>query len=121
MVVCFSLASISIGLLCAHYDVFLWFCEVFCAVGNNPNVVLPAYQLQLKAAQGVINKVCNIFNANDAIGTISDTYGPPTFGAGIVHSTLSTPYSDSGRDFVLTYQIKPVQEQPLQSKVPATT
>ena len=31
--------------------------------------------------------------------------------------TLSTPYSDSGRDFVLTYQIKPVQEQPLQSQV----
>ena len=74
------------------------------------------YATQLKVAQSVINKVCNIVNSNDAIGTISDTYGPPTFGVG-VHSTLSTPYSDSGRDFVLTYQIKPVQG-PLQSQVP---
>ncbi len=73
------------------------------------------YATQLKVAQSVINKVCNIVNSNDAIGIISDTYGPPTFGVG-VHSTLSTPYSDSGRDFVLTYQIKPVQG-PLQSQV----
>jgi hypothetical protein len=73
------------------------------------------YNYQLKVAQAAINKVCNTINKNDAIGTISDTYGPSTFGVG-QHSTLSTPVSDSGRDFVLTYQIKPVQ-QPLQSQV----
>ena len=67
-----------------------------------------AYQAAIKGAEGVINKFCAKFNANDAIGTIFDTYSPSTFGAG-VHSTLSTPASDSGRDFVLTYQIKPVQ------------
>jgi hypothetical protein len=78
------------------------------AVGNNPNIVLPAYQAQLKVAQGVINQFCAKFNPNDAIGTISDTYGPSTFGVGS-HSTLSTPVSDSGRDFVLTYQIKTLQ------------
>jgi hypothetical protein len=69
-----------------------------------------SYQGAIKVAQGVINKFCGIVNKNDAIGTISDTYGPSTtFGAG-PHSTTSTPYSDSGRDFVLTYQIKPVQQ-----------
>src|SRR5215212_3425882 len=82
---------------------------------NDPRATYPLYQYQLQALQAGINKVCNIFNANDAIGTISDTYGPPTFGVG-VHSTLSTPASDSGRDFVLTYQIKPVQGL-LQSQV----
>jgi hypothetical protein len=82
---------------------------------NDPRATYPLYQYQLQALQAGINKVCNIFNANDAIGTISDTYGRPTFGVG-QHSTLSTPVSDSGRDFVLTYQIKPVQ-QPLQSQV----
>jgi hypothetical protein len=77
------------------------------------------YQYQLKAAQGVVNKVCNIFTVNDAIGTISDTYGQSTFGIG-QHSRLSTPASDSGRDFVLTYQIKTVQQplQPSQSQQP---
>src|SRR5215212_5542812 len=76
---------------------------------------IPYYATQLKSLQSGINRICNIFNANDAIGTISDTYGPPTFGVG-VHSTLSTPASDSGRDFDLTYQIKPVQGL-LQSQV----
>ena len=83
---------------------------------NDPRATYPLYQYQLEAVQAGINRVCNIVNANDAIGTISDTYGTPTFGVG-VHSTLSTPVSDSGRDFVLMYQIKPVQQQPLQSQV----
>jgi len=78
-----------------------------------------AYQAAIKGAEGVINKFCAKFNANDAVGTISDTYGPSTLGVG-VHSTLSTPASDSGRDFVLTYQIKPVQGL-LQSQVQQQT
>ena len=78
------------------------------AAAGGASTVLPYYATQLKSLQSGINRVCNIFNANDAIGTISDTYSPPTFGVG-VHSTLSTPVSDSGRDFVLTYQIKTVQ------------
>jgi hypothetical protein len=78
-----------------------------------------AYQAAIKGAEGVINKFCAKFNANDAIGTISDTFGPSTFGIG-QHSTLSTPASDSGRDFVLTYQIKPVQGL-LQSQVQQQT
>jgi hypothetical protein len=81
---------------------------------KDPRGVAAIYQYQLELAQAGINKICSIFNKNDAIGTISDTYGPPTFGVG-VHSTVSTPYSDSGRDFVLTYEIKPMQ-QPLQSQ-----
>jgi hypothetical protein len=85
------------------------------ATGGGASTTIPYYATQLKSVQSGINKVCNIFNANDAIGTISDTYGPSTFGVG-QHSTLSTPASDSGRDFVLTYQIKTVQ-QPLQSQV----
>jgi hypothetical protein len=77
-----------------------------------------AYQAAIKGAEGVINKFCAKFNANDAIGTISDTYGPPTFGVG-VHSRISTPVSDSGRDFVLTYQIRALQvpQQPIQSQL----
>jgi hypothetical protein len=84
---------------------------------NDPRATYPLYQYQLEAVQAGINKVCNIVNANDAIGRISNTYGPPTFGVG-VHSTLSTPVSDSGRDFVLTYQIRPLQVplQPVQSQ-----
>jgi hypothetical protein len=69
-----------------------------------------SYQGAIKVAEGVINKACGIVNKNDAIGTISDTYGPSTtFGAGS-HSTLSTPYSDSGRDYEIKYEIKPVQQ-----------
>jgi hypothetical protein len=55
---------------------------------NDPRATYPLYQYQLEAVQAGINRVCNIVNANDAIGTISDTYGPPTFGLG-VHSKLS--------------------------------
>jgi hypothetical protein len=90
------------------------------AEGRCDRYATATYQFQLKATQAVINKVCNIFTANDAIGTISDTYGPSTFGVG-QHSTLSTPASDSGRDFVLTYQIKTVQQplQPSQSQQPS--
>ncbi len=85
---------------------------------NDPRATYPIYQYQLEAVQAGINRVCNIFNENDAIGTISHTYGPPTFGVG-VHSTLSTPVSDSGRDFVLTYQIRALQvpQQPIQSRL----
>ena len=90
------------------------------ATGGGASTTIPYYATQLKSVQSGINKVCNIFNANDAIGTISDTYGPSTFGVG-QHSTLSTPASDSGRDFVLTYQIKTVQQplQPSQSQQPS--
>jgi hypothetical protein len=85
---------------------------------NDPRATYPIYQYQLEAVQAGINRVCNIFNANDAIGTISHTYGPPTFGVG-VYSTLSTPVSNSGRDFVLTYQIRALQvpQQPIQSRL----
>jgi hypothetical protein len=89
------------------------------STGSGASTTIPYYATQLKSVQSGINKVCNVFNANDAIGTISDTYGPPTFGIG-QHSTLSTPASDSGRDFVLTYQIKPVQGL-LQSQVQQQT
>ncbi len=89
------------------------------AQGQCEKLHAASWNIQLKAAQAVINKACNIISANDAIGTITDTYGPPTFGVG-VHSTLSTPYSDSGKDFVLTYQIKPVQGS-LQSQVQQQT
>jgi hypothetical protein len=90
------------------------------ATGGGASTTIPYYATQLKSVQSGINKVCNIFNANDAIGTISDTYSPSTFGIG-QHSTLSTPASDSGRDFVLTYQIKTVQQplQPSQSQQPS--
>jgi hypothetical protein len=77
---------------------------------KDPRAVYPMYQYQLELVQTGINSVCSLVNKNDAIGTISGTYGPPTFGLG-AHSTLS-----SSRDFILTYQIKPVQ-QPLQSQV----
>jgi hypothetical protein len=85
------------------------------ATGGGASTTIPYYATQLKSVQSYINKVCSIFNANDAIGTISDTYGPSTFGVG-QHSTLSTPASDSGRDFVLTYQINTLQ-QPQQPQV----
>jgi hypothetical protein len=88
------------------------------SAAGGASTTLPYYATQLKSVQSGINRVCNIFNANDAIGTISDTYGPPTFGVG-VHSKLSTPVSDSGRDFVLTYQIRALQvpQQPIQSQL----
>jgi hypothetical protein len=86
---------------------------------KDPRAVYPMYQYQLELVQAGINKFCSLVNKNDAIGTISDTYRPPTFGVG-VHSTLSTPVSDSGRDFVLTYQIRTLQE-PLQSQVQQQT
>jgi hypothetical protein len=87
------------------------------AAAGGASTTLPYYATQLKSVQSGINRICNIFNANDAIGTISDTYGPPTFGVG-VHSRISTPVSDSGRDFVLTYQIRTLQvpQQPVQSQ-----
>ena len=82
---------------------------------NDPRVTYPVYQYRLEAIQAGKNRVCNIVNANDAIGTISDTYGPPTFGVGL-HSMISAPVSDSGRDFILTYQIRALQvpQQPIQ-------
>jgi hypothetical protein len=47
--------------------------DVACAAaqGRCDRYATATYQFQVKAAQGVVNKVCNIFTANDAIGLVT--------------------------------------------------
>jgi hypothetical protein len=66
---------------------------------------IAGYATQIKAVSDSVSSICNLLISNDAIGTINDRYDAPTFGVG-VHTVTSTPYRDSGRDFVLTYEIR---------------